>query len=153
MLAAVAGVRQGLLVLVQENTPTVGQFVVVVDDGSGSPPAALLAAAWAAVDAVRPIGSVFTVRAPGLVPVAVSIGLTVTAEADRAAVAAGVSAAVTAMVRGLSIGAVLPVTRVAAVAYGASASVVNVAVTLNGSHDDVVPAADAVVRSSSVTVA
>ena len=39
-----------------------GFFTVTVDDGSGAPPAALIAAITAAVDRVRPVGTQFAVQ-------------------------------------------------------------------------------------------
>ena len=65
---AIAGVRQGLNVAIQQNTglggaPQIGAFLVIVDDGTGYPAADLLANIAAAVDAVRPIGTTFAVVA------------------------------------------------------------------------------------------
>lgn len=150
--AAVASVQQGLSVLVQENIAGAGNFIVVVDDGSGHPAAALLQSVYTAVDAVRPIGSVFTVQGPVLTPVAVSAVLTTASGANHAALVAQVQAAIAQMVNALPIGATLPVTRVAAVAYNVSPSVLNISVLLNGASADLVPGASAVIRALSVAV-
>ena len=66
---AISSIQQGLNYAIQENTDPAGQaragsFVVTVDDGSGSPSTALLSTIQLAIDAVRPVGSVFTVRPP-----------------------------------------------------------------------------------------
>ena len=83
VLAAATSVQQGLQIGVVENSPQAGQFVVVADDGSGNPPASLLSAIYAAVDAIRPIGSVFTVIAPSTVSATISINLTTTGIVNR----------------------------------------------------------------------
>ena len=62
---AISSIQQGLSHTVQENQDPSGEtrmgcFVVTVDDGSGTPSTPLLSTVQAAVDAVRPIGSVFT---------------------------------------------------------------------------------------------
>jgi phage-related baseplate assembly protein len=59
---AITSIQQGLNYTIQENTdptgkPSLGQFVVTVDDGSGSPSTAMLSTVQAAIEAVRPIGS------------------------------------------------------------------------------------------------
>jgi phage-related baseplate assembly protein len=150
--AAIASVQQGLTSLVLENTPAAGQFLVVVDDGSGSPPGNLLQAVYTAVDAVRPIGTSFTVQAPSVIDANIVMELTTAATADHPTIAAQVTSAVTAMVDTLPIGATLPITRISAVAYNTSSLVLNVSMTLNGGNADLVPLATQVVRASSITV-
>jgi uncharacterized phage protein gp47/JayE len=149
---AVTAIQQGLTVLVLENTPASGQLIVVVDDGTGNPPASLLQAAYGAVDAVRPVGTVFTVQPPAVESVAITAVLTTASGANHAAIVGQVSTAITAMVDSLPIGATLPITRVAAVAYNISANVLNVAVSLNNAGNDIVPGSNMVVRVSSVVV-
>ena len=66
---AISSIQQGLNYTIQENTdpsgqPRMGSFVVTVDDGSGSPSTALLSTVQTAIDAVRPVGSIFSVRPP-----------------------------------------------------------------------------------------
>lgn len=152
IIAAVQGVQQGLSVLVQENTPAAGQFVVVVDDGSGNPPASLLQSIYAAVDAVRPIGTVFSVRPPVVQAVDVAITLTVTSGSNQAALAAVAAAAVTTMIDALPVGATLPITRIAALVYNSSAAILNVSVLIDGLLQDAVPAGNSVIRAANVTV-
>jgi phage-related baseplate assembly protein len=69
---AITSIQQGLNYTIQENTgptgkPSLGQFVVTVDDGSGSPSTAMLSTVQAAIEAVRPIGSLFSVHPPSIV--------------------------------------------------------------------------------------
>ena len=125
----------------------------MVDDGSGAPPPALLAAVSAAIDAVRPVGTGFAVVGPQLLPVQVALALTVVSGADATIVANNVQAAIATFVDALSVGAVLPYSRIAGLAYGADPSVANVSgVTVNGGTSDVGGFATEVVRLRSVTV-
>lgn len=154
---AVASVQQGLQYTIQENTNgsayQPGCFVVTVDNGTGAPPAALLAAVGSAVNAVRPVGSLWTVQPPVVNTANVSLTIATPASASHAMVAAQVAAAVTAFVNALPVGAALPWSRLAQVAYDASASVQNVtAVLLNGATADIVPGPSGVVKAGSVVV-
>ena len=79
---AVQSVQQGLTWTIQENITTAaiyqpGNFVVTVNDGTGSPSATLLANVQAAVNAVRPVGSTFQVQGPSVI--SANITLTVVA--------------------------------------------------------------------------
>ncbi len=155
---AISSIQQGLHYAIQENCDTSGSwrpgsFVVTVDDGSGSPPASLLATVASAVESLRPVGTVYAVQPPSVVPVAMSATLTVTSTADKAGVAATVSNAITTFVNGLGIGVALPFTRVAQVAYAADPAVLNVSqLQLNGTSADVNPSATSVLRVTSVTI-
>lgn len=156
--AAVLGTRQGLTVAVTENTLPNGAtqngfFTVIVDNGTGSPPASVLQAAAAAVENVRPIGSAYVVQPPSILQVAVELIITTQSSASHATAAVNVAAAITAFVDTLPVGASLPNSRIVQVAFDADPSVRNVAsVTLNGATTDVVPGPSTVVKLSSVTV-
>ena len=96
---AISNIQQGLNYTIQENLdpsgqPRMGSFVVTVDDGSGSPSTALLSTVQIAVDAVRPVGSIFSVQPPDVVTVNVSLVITVAAGATKAQVAGGVGNAI-----------------------------------------------------------
>lgn len=133
--AAVAGVQQGLSFTLTENynyagTLTPGYFYVVVDDGSGNPPSALLTSISNAIDAVRAFTTTFGVYPPALQPA--NVALTVTS-VNHAADAALAQAAISGYIAGLGIGASLPYSKLAQIAYDASPTITNVtAVTLNG---------------------
>jgi uncharacterized phage protein gp47/JayE len=156
---AIAQVQQGLSYVIAENTdaagaPRLGHFTVTVDDGSGAPSAALLAAITAAVENVRPVGSGFTLRPPTLVPVTIAATLALAPGAVPASVAAAVRDAILAHVNALPIGAPLPLSRIAQLAHDADAAVWGVAaIALNGAAADVVPAAHEVLKAGTVTVA
>ena len=131
----------------------VGNFVVTVDDGSGTPPGSLLAAVYSAVDAVRPVGTTFAVLPPQVVPAAVALTLQTQPGGDHDAVSAAVNAQITAWVQALGIGASLPVSRIAGLAYATDPAVVNVTlISINGAPYDLAPPADGVVRLATLVV-
>lgn len=155
---AVSSVQQGLQYTIQENVTQSGAtqpgcFVVTVDNGSGTPPATLLAAVSTAIEAVRPLGSIWTVVPPAVVNAAVSMTIATAPTATHATVTATVTAALTSFIDALPVGAALPWSRLAQVAYDASPSVTNVTgVTLNGGAADLAPGQGGVVKASTVTV-
>ncbi len=155
---AVASVQQGLLYIVQENTntagvATMGSFVVTVDDGSGTPSPTLLSAVQTAVDSVRPIGSVFAVQPPLVVPATLALTLAVTPPSAKPAITAAVLAALGSFVNELPIGAPLPLTRVAQLAYAAAPGVLNVTnILINGTGADLMPPPAGVIKLASATV-
>lgn len=153
-LAAIAftidSLQQGLSHVVTENADAPGTVIVTIDDGSGAPPATLLAAVANAVDTVRPVGTQFFVLPPTVFTASISLAITVAG--DKAAAQAAVAGAIQAYVTSLGIGTPLPVSRIAAVAYGASATITNVAsITINGGGD-LVPSATGVVMPGAITV-
>ena len=153
-----ASLRQGLRWVVADGEDAQGNFVpahftVTLDDGSGSPPAALISAASNAVDAVRPVGTSFTVRGPAVLPVTVQVALTLAPPAQSVNIAPLVTAAIEAYVAGLGIGVPLPVSRVVALSFGADPSVQAASVTLNGAAADAVPLPWGVVQVSGISAA
>jgi uncharacterized phage protein gp47/JayE len=155
---AINNIQQGLNYTIQENLDSSGQarmgsFIVTVDDGSGSPSTALLSTIQTAVDAVRPVGSVFTVQPPDVVTVDVSIVITVAVGAAKAQVAGGVGNAIGSYINSLPIGASLPLTRLAQIAYAADATVTNVTqLSANGDASDIAPDASGVVKAGTIAV-
>ena len=155
---AVTSVQQGLRFSIAENQDAsgaahMGNFVVTVDDGTGSPPASLLTAVQGAVDAVRPVASTFAVLPPVLVPATIACTVTVGDPVQKAAIIPLVTTAVTDWVNALGMGQWLPISRVAQLAYDASPLVTNVTqLTLNGVSADLAVSLFGVVRVASVTV-
>ncbi len=155
---AVGSVQPGLKFVVAENQDAngqahVGHFVVTVDDGSGTPPGSLLEAVYSAVDAVRPVGTTFAVLPPQVVSAAVVLTLDVQAGSNVAAVAGAVAAQITAWVQALGIGASLPVSRIAGLAYATDAAVSNVTmISINGGPYDLTPPVNGVVRLATLVV-
>ena len=156
--AAVVSAGQNLTCTVQENVNTLGafqaaNFVVTVDDGSGSPSGATLALVSTAVNAVRPLGVTYTVQGPVDVVAAVSFTLTAAAGYVKANMTAPISAALTAFINALPMGAALPYSRVAQVIYDATPGVANVtALTLNGGTADLGGAPAQCVRAGVITI-
>ena len=155
---AVTSVQQDLQYTIQENVSQggfvqPGCFVVTIDDGSGNPPAALLTAVSNAIEDMRPLGSLWTVVPPSVVRANVAMTITTAASTAHAPIAASVASAITSFVNALPVGAPLPWSRLAQVAYGASTSVVNVGgLTLNGGTADLTPGASGVVKAGTVSV-
>lgn len=155
---AINSIQQGLQYTIQENQDTTGawspgRFVVTVDDGSGSPSSSLLSTVTEAVEAARPIGSIFSVQPPAVLQAAISLDITVAPPAQQSTVAAVVGAAIASYIDALPIGAPLALTRIAQVAYGAHGSVSNVSqILLNGTTADVVPPPSGVVKAGLVAV-
>jgi uncharacterized phage protein gp47/JayE len=155
---AISNIQQGLSYTIRENVdpsgqPRMGSFVVTVDDGSGRPSTTLLSTVQTAVDAVRPVGSIFSVQPPVVVTVDVSLVITVTAGTVKAQVAGGVGNAIGSYIDSLPIGASLPLTRLAQVAYAADIAVTNVTELLaNGQANDITPDASGVVKAGIIAV-
>ena len=155
---AISSVQQGLSYTIAENidatgAPLIGNFVVTVDDGSGAPSPTLLATVTDAIDAVRPVGSTFLVRSPMVLNVSISLSITVFSGAVKSGVVAIVGPAIASFVNALPIGAPLPITRIAQIAYGAHPAVTNVTdVLVNGDISDVAAMPSAVIKTSSVAV-
>jgi uncharacterized phage protein gp47/JayE len=155
---AIASVQQGLQYTIQENVsqsgaPQPGCFVVTVDDGTGAPSAALLSQVATAIEAVRPLGVIWTVVAPVVTTASVSLAIATASGTSHSATAAIVAAAIAAYIDALPVGAVLPWSRLAQIAYDTSPAVTNVgSVLLNGGSADVVPTANGVVKAGTVVV-
>ncbi|MBB3175422.1 putative phage protein gp47/JayE [Endobacter medicaginis] len=155
---AIADTQEGLTYSIAENQDeqanfSPGHFVITIDDGSGYPPAALKTVVYAAVDAVRPVGSTFSVQSPNVIPVAVSLTLTLGSGSTKLALTPAIQSAISTYINSLSVGQILSVTRIAQLAYNASPVVTNVSsITLNGAGTDLQPAANAVVKAGAVTI-
>jgi uncharacterized phage protein gp47/JayE len=155
---AIASLRQGLRWVIADGQDALGnaapaRFTVTLDDGTGQPSPDLLTAASAAIDAVRPVGTSFTVRGPVVLPVTVQVSLTLSLSGQSAGVAALVASAIQTYATSLGIGAALPVSRVVALAFGASSAVQAAAVLLNGTAADAVPLPWGVVQIAGIAVA
>ncbi|WP_428394129.1 baseplate J/gp47 family protein [Lichenicoccus sp.] len=155
---AIVSVQQGLSYVIQENLTAAGvalpgHFNVIVDDGSGNPPDALLAAVFNAIDLIRPLGSSFSVSRPTLLIATVAISLSTADAALFSQTQSAISAALAAYINALAVGQVLRYSRLAGLAYDASSDVTNVvSVSLNGASSDLGGAAASVVRVGTVSV-
>ena len=152
----IQSLQQGLTHVLTENADPSGAYrpgyvTVTLDDGSGYPPSLTLAAVAAALDAVRPVGTQIAVQPPAILSANITLTLTTTVSTHADAQAA-VAAAITAYTSGLPIGAPLPLSRIAAIAYAAHPAVTNVAnVTINGAGD-LAPNPTGIIKPGTVTV-
>jgi uncharacterized phage protein gp47/JayE len=155
---AATSIQQGVNCTVQENTDgngdyMPGKFVVTADDGSGSPPAALLTSIQAEVEAVRPVGSIFAVSGPTVLPADISLSLAIAPGSNSATAVAAVNLAITTFVNTLPVGSSLPFTRLAQIAYDASPAVTNVTgLTLQGGTADLTAAPATVIKIGSLAI-
>jgi phage-related baseplate assembly protein len=155
---AITSIQQGLNYTIQENIdpsgqPSPGQFVVTVDDGSGSPSTALLSTVQTAIEAVRPVGSLFSVHPPSVVTADVSMLITVASDTAKAPIQAVVGNAIRDYINGLPIGSGLALTRLAQIGYSANPSVINVsALLINGASDDLLAMPRSVIKTGMVAV-
>lgn len=135
--AAIQSVRQSILFSVvdrydPEGNVRNGHFTVVVDDGSGAPGAALIASVQSAIEAVRPLGSTYSVVAPRTLQA--DVAMLVEGPADAIA---AIQSSVGEYIASLPIGGWLTVSRIAKLVHDADPRVISVRnITLNGAHDD-----------------
>ena len=154
---AIQSVQSGLQFTIQENEAggsyQPGNFVVTVDDGSGNPPSTLLSEVYAAINAVRPVGSTFTVQGPGDLTASITFSLTTNPTSNKPNLIGPITTAINAYVDTLPVGATLAFTRLAAVIYGVDPSIVNVtSLEINGGTADIVPTQSQVVKVGTVTI-
>lgn len=155
---ALSSIKQGTQYTLVENaqyngTADLGYFYVVVDDGSGAPTSEFLASAANAIDAVRPVGSRYGVFAPVVVTATVQMTVSVAAGYAAAATKTAVQGAVRDYINALPLGVSLNYTRLAQLAYDASAGVQNVSgVTLNGATADLAATNNQAIKAGTVTV-
>ena len=155
---AITSLKQGVVYTLTENytyagAASQGYFYVVVDDGTGSPSSTLLSSVSNAIDAVRPVGSTFGVFSPVVVTVTVAMTIVTATGYNHASIATLVQIAILNYINTLPLGTALAYSRLAQIAYDASAGVTNVTgVTLNSGVLDIAATAKQVIKSSSVTV-
>jgi uncharacterized phage protein gp47/JayE len=154
---AVATVQQGLRYAVLENTgvgnvPLPGNFWVVTDDGSGSPPSSLLASVSAAVDVIRPIGSTFAVTGPGILRANIAMSVVTSNPLTKPMVVLAIQTAIANWVAGLPIGGTLAVSKLEALAHGADLSVISVVGSVNGGSSDLEASVSQVILLNSISV-
>lgn len=149
---AILSVQQGLNYAVIENSPANGDFLVVIDDGSGNPSFELQDAVFAAVDLVRPVGTGFSVTSPVITNVVITFTITVATGINKLNLLATVETAVTAFVDALTIGSDLSYTKIAQIIYDAApGQITNVtALLVNGGTSDVAIPANGVTKIISV---
>ena len=155
---AVASIQQGLRYAVLENVDTLGNplpgnFVVVLDDGTGSPPDSLLTLGSEAVEAVRPIGTTYAVLGPAVIGVSVAMSATISNVQNAAQIALSIQQNVLSWIAALPMGGTLAISKVEALAHDTDPSVVSVmGTTINTVATDVTAPRNAVLLPVAVMV-
>ena len=168
IVAAIIDVQSNLIYALFENISSAGaaqpgNFVVVLDDGSGTPSATVLDAVSTGIAAVRPVCSTWAVVGPVVTAVGIAVTVTPPAGTPTSSIAAAIETAVAAYVDALPINNPATGTTTAATLFAAQVSAVVAAaspsgttvtsVTVNGGAANVVPASMGVVRCTGVSVA
>lgn len=155
---AIESTQQGLTYSLEENRDTAGNwkpgnFVVVVDDGTGAPSSTLLTKVYSHIDAVRPIGSTFSVLAPAVVIANVSMSIVVGPNGNKALIAAAVKAAITDYIDALSIGSSLPFSVLPRLAWNTDPNITNVTqIALNNGTSDMIVLTTGVIKAGVVSI-
>jgi hypothetical protein len=156
--SAIADVQQGLTYNILENQDPQGDyrpgnFVVVVNDGTGNPSASLLNSVANAVNLVRPLGSTFSVQGPTLTTVNVSLTLTVASGYVKNNLIGPVKTAIQDYIAALGIGDPLPYGKVFQLAFDTSPGITNVtALTLNGGTSDITVTGSGAIVAGTIAV-
>lgn len=155
---ALSSMQNGVTYTLTENyayngTAQPGYFYAVVDDGSGTPSSTFISQAYAAIDAVRGFTITFGVFPPTVVTANVVMVITTDSSGDHTTIVAMVQAAIQEYIASLSLGQLLPYSKLSNIAYGASSLVTNVSsVTLNGSTSDLAASGKQVIRAGTISV-
>ncbi len=154
---AIDSVQQGLNYTLTENqdyngTTDYGFFWVAVDDGTGYPSSTLLTNVSSAIDSIRALCIRFEVYAPSVITANVVMAITTASGYTHSAVVASVQAALQNAINALVLGATLPYTQLAAIAYSIPGVINVTGVTLNGVTSDLVTTAAQVIKSGTIAV-
>ncbi len=142
--AAIESVQSGLTYTILNNTNNAlgyqeGQFLVVVNDGTGHPSSTLLSAVSAAIAPVAPITVQWNVIGPTAVAGTVSLAVSLVSGHTIAQVAPFVQTAVSAYTQGVALGGTVLVSGVVQAALSvAGVASVQSGVTINGAAADFV---------------
>ena len=153
---AIASVRQGLRFALDENrdasgAPRPGTITVTIDDGTGSPSPTLVADVAAAIEKVRPLGVTISLRPPALLRA--DVALTLAPASVRVDATGPITAAISAWIDELPIGAPLRLSRIVSLAFAAAPGLTDVSgVTIGGLAADLEPPPHGLVRNSTITV-
>lgn len=157
-ILAAAQVQQGLDITPAENTtPTgaaqLGCFTIFADNGTGSPPQALLNSIYTSVNAVRAFSVQPYVSAPSILNATIVLAIRVAAGYTLGGLQPAVVAAVVAATQSLASGQTLYANAVAAAATSVpGVTSVQPGLSINGVAADLVPSAYQEIRSSTSLV-
>lgn len=154
---AVASLQVGAAYTLTEDYTTAGvyqpgYFYVVVDDGTGTPPASLVSNAYLAIDAIRPVGTTFATFPPSILYASVSLILTTAAGFSHTAVVGAVGQAITTYINTAGLGNPVVYFRIAQIAMDTPGVTDISGFTLNGLTLDVTPTASQTVKVGNLSV-
>ena len=141
--AAIESCGTNITYTIAENTPSIGYFTVVVDNSIYPTPSPLLASVTAAINLVRPIGTMLVLN--GSSKTAAAVSMTVTYDNVNfvaATVAADIIAAGQALVSSLGLGQTLYLSKLSQAAFNASSAVIDAptsGITINSVGANLVP--------------
>jgi phage-related baseplate assembly protein len=141
---AISLVGSNLNYVIRENADATGQFclgnmLVVVDDGTGSLTDTSFNSLSLAIQAVRPLGTTFTIQPPQIVQVQVSLSMQLPTTLSATATQSLLQSAIESYIIGLPIGSTLSLTRIAQLGYQTEQGIINISdITLNGLATDLV---------------
>jgi len=143
ILFSVLSVQQGLQVAVLENVSAAGgimpgNFLLAVGTANGVLTPVLMAQVAQAVEAVRPVGTTYSIMAPVVVSVTVSFELVMTTGVAASSVMPAVAADLSAWIAAVPIGGVVSVSKMEALVHASSNLIMSVRnMQVNGSGLDI----------------
>ena len=144
---AISLVGTNLSYVILENTDAAGSFylgnmLIIVDDGSGSLSDSLFNSLSLAIQAVRPLGTTFSIQPPQIVQVQVSLSVQLPTSLSATTTQSLLQATIETYIINLPIGSALSLTRISLLAYQTESQIINVSnVTLNGQAADLIASA------------
>jgi uncharacterized phage protein gp47/JayE len=139
---AISQVGANLTYLIQENVDASGTFrpgniLIVVDDGSGTLGQMLFESLSVAIEAVRPVGTIFSIQPPQVVEVQISLSMLLPLNVLASVVQNLVQSATQEYVNTLPIGGLLSATRISQLVYQVDSQIINISdISLNGLPGD-----------------
>jgi uncharacterized phage protein gp47/JayE len=153
---AISSVRSNLSYAIQENMNPSGQFtlgsiLIIVADGSGSLSDDLLNSLSLSIEAVRPIGSTFSIQPPQSIQVQVSLSVELPPDSSPSGVEAELATSLASYINQRPIGSTLSITRISQVVYQTERQIINVSnITINDQAIDLIAPATGSFISQSI---
>jgi uncharacterized phage protein gp47/JayE len=128
---AITLVGSNLDYFIQENVDAsgnsrLGNMLIVVSDGSGSMSDSLLSSLATSIEAVRPIGTTFSIQPPQIIQVQVSLSIVLPAQLSTASTQAALQSSIANYINMRPIGSTLSITRISQLAYQTEPLIINV---------------------------
>ena len=155
---AITSAKPGIGYVIQENVDVsgasrMGNFVVIVDDGSGGITPALFAAISNAVDSVRPVGATFSIRPPRVIYVQITMSIEYSNSVSVSDIQRSIQNALSNYIDASKIGGSLSITRMTRMLYQDCPGLINISnVYLNGGRDDLLAPADAALKFGTMAI-